>query len=192
MTRDDFKDLPEALSGYFERTGVALSLSRVGEDVPLVLVNDAFCALTGYGRDEVIGQNCRFLQGEETTEASRADIRRYVEGTTSSRGGRFVIQNYRKDGTRFRNLLFLNRLRGDGDGQGFIIGSQFDMTSTMRDQTLVDNDRELGSALSRISSVGEDFGLVMMGAAKTLADSHAMLAELSLRSTLGVGGSPEK
>ncbi len=44
-------------------------------DNPLVYVNDSFCALTGYARDEVIGRNCRFLQGPQTDPAAPAAIR---------------------------------------------------------------------------------------------------------------------
>lgn len=64
-------DLPPALHDYIKKSGVALALSAVGDDAPLLVVNKAFCELTGYAEDEVVGHNCRFLQGPDTTETAR-------------------------------------------------------------------------------------------------------------------------
>lgn len=187
-------ELPDALFDYFARSGVALTLSAADGDVPLLLVNDAFCKLTGYSQEEAIGLNCRFLQGEDTSDQSRADIHDYIytERSRSVGGGRFSIRNYRKDGTAFSNLLFLNRLTGDDGKAKFIIGSQFNMSAALPDRKLKENDRELGKDLSHISAVGSDFGLVMMGAAKTLADSHAIIAASFLDESPGAAGPLKK
>ena len=44
-------------------------------DCPLMYVNEAFCRMTGYDQDEILGRNCRFLQGPETDKATLARIR---------------------------------------------------------------------------------------------------------------------
>ncbi|HYG26560.1 MAG TPA: PAS domain-containing protein, partial [Caulobacteraceae bacterium] len=82
-------------------------------DLPIIFANDAFLSLTGYARDEVIGRNCRFLQGTHTDEGEVARI------AAAIREGRDVacdILNYKKDGTPFWNALFVSPVRGeDGD-----------------------------------------------------------------------------
>ena len=70
------------------------------DDNPIVFVNDAFCRLTGYSRDESIGRNCRFLQGPDTDPAAVAEIRAAVE---EERAVSIELLNYRKDGSPFWN-----------------------------------------------------------------------------------------
>ena len=48
-------------------------------DCPLMYVNEAFCSMTGYTREEIIGRNCRFLQGPDTDPASIARIRTAIK-----------------------------------------------------------------------------------------------------------------
>ncbi|QQA43919.1 PAS domain-containing protein [Pelagovum pacificum] len=171
--------LPEALRSYFDRSTVALALSDTSDDVPLVLVNDKFCELTGYEPDDVIGHNCRMLQGEETSSDDRAGLREFLEDD-SQEGGRFPILNYRKSGEAFYNLVFMTRLRDDQGVTRFILASQFDMTTTKLRARLDDNDARLNRSLSDVETIGREFGLAMQGSAKILSDSVAMLARLSM------------
>lgn len=172
--------LPRALQGYFARTGVALSLSVVGEeDEPLVLVNDAFVRLTGYAREEVAGRNCRFLQGPETTEAQKRDLHDFVHDPGRD-VGRFPVLNYRRDGSVFHNLVFMTRLRDHRGLPKFILASQFDMTATHRQRALEENDRQLGRSLTEVAAVGRELGLAMMGSAQLLSDSAALIARMSM------------
>ena len=66
------------------------------DDNPIVFANAAFLALTGYDHDEVIGRNCRLLQGRDTDSASVAAIRAAVEGRHDIS---IDLLNYRKNGT---------------------------------------------------------------------------------------------
>lgn len=94
-------------------------------DNPVVFVNDAFCRLTGYDRDWIIGRNCRFLQGEDTDPATVAQIRAAVE---AERSIEIDIRNYRRDGTPFWNRLLLAPVP-DADGQlAYFFASQLDVT----------------------------------------------------------------
>jgi PAS domain-containing protein len=52
-------------------------------DNPIVFANESFCRLTGYARGEILGRNCRFLQGPETDRAAVARIRNAVAAATS-------------------------------------------------------------------------------------------------------------
>ena len=80
--------------------GVVLADARKA-DQPLVYVNPAFERITGYAPSEVLGRNCRFLQGPETDPAAVAEIR---EAVRQGRECAVVIRNHRKDGTAFLEL----------------------------------------------------------------------------------------
>ena len=171
--------LPERLTHYLRGSGIALALSDTSEDAPLILVNGAFCDLTGYTEEDVLHQNCRFLQGARTTEEMRRPLHQFVHGFGSD-AGRFPILNYRKDGTAFHNYVFMSRLR-NGEGEvKYILASQFDMTSALQRSKIKANDEQLHHALSDVDQIGREYGLAMMGSAKLLADSVAMMARLSL------------
>jgi len=94
-------------------------------DNPIIYANAGFEKLTGYSRQEVLGKNCRFLQGEETDAQTVLEIRQAVD---NGRECRVDILNYRKDGSRFWNRLSITPLR-DKDGKVVnFIGVQFDVT----------------------------------------------------------------
>jgi PAS domain S-box-containing protein len=78
------------------------------EDNPIVFASDDFLKLTGYDRSEVLGRNCRFLQGEQTSKAKLAMIR---DGLSKGEDVSVTFINYMKDGTPFWNKLFIAALR---------------------------------------------------------------------------------
>jgi len=101
-----------------DEDAVAVTDANLG-DHQLIYVNAAFEGLTGYGRDEVLGQNCRFLQGEATEAAELATIR---EALSSSKTCAVRITNYRKDGSSFVNELRLDPLRETRGGVRYYVG----------------------------------------------------------------------
>lgn len=104
--------------------GVTIADSRL-PDNPLIYANAGFERLTGYSVQEVLGRNCRFLQGPETdpktTERLRAAIREKREITVT-------LLNYRKDGTRFWNRLSITPVRDEEGNVTHFIGIQSDVT----------------------------------------------------------------
>lgn len=172
-------ELPDPLADYIERSRVALAISTAEGDVPLVLVNESFCTLTGYDRADVEGRNCRLLQGDETDREGQRALHDFVHDDSQD-DGRFPIVNYRKDGSTFRNLVFMSRLRARGGTTRFILASQFDMSAADRRRSLRENDAELSRNLADIHLMGQQFGLAMEGSAKAISDSVAMLAKLHL------------
>lgn len=94
-------------------------------DNPIVFCNEAFQVLTGYAQAEVIGRNCRFLQGPETDEGAVDKIRAAV-----SNGENISIEllNYRKDGSTFWNALYLSPVRNDDGAIQFFFASQLDVS----------------------------------------------------------------
>jgi len=94
-------------------------------DMPIIYVNDAFERVTGYEADEVIGRNCRFLQGQKTDPASVARVR---EGIATRSGCTVDLLNYRKDGSVFYNELRIAPVFDDGGVLTHFIGLQRDVT----------------------------------------------------------------
>ena len=82
-------------------------------DNPIVYASDGFCRLSGYKRQDVLGRNCRFLQGPGTDQAAVDVIRR---GVRDGRDISVCLLNYRADGSPFWNQFFLGALK-DSDGQ---------------------------------------------------------------------------
>jgi PAS domain S-box-containing protein len=71
---------------------------------PIVHVNAAFESITGYAAAEVIGKNCRYLQGSDRLQPEIAEVRAALaEGHACS----VTLRNYRRDGSMFRNALRL-------------------------------------------------------------------------------------
>jgi len=95
-------------------------------DNPIVLANKAFLYLSGYSADEVIGRNCRFLQGPDTAPESVAAIR---EALASEHEITIEMLNYRKDGSGFWNELCLSPVRDEAGCLNYYFGSQLDVTA---------------------------------------------------------------
>jgi PAS domain S-box-containing protein len=108
-------------------------------DNPIVFANDAFLVLTGYERDEVMGRNCRFLQGEGTDPAAvdqmRAAIRHEVDINLD-------ILNYRKDGTPFWNALYLSPVTNEAGELRYFFASQLDVTERKEAELQVRGDKD--------------------------------------------------
>ena len=93
-------------------------------DNPIVAVNAAFCALTGYRREEAVGCNCRFLAGA-ATEADRQALMR--EAIAGARPVLVELTNYRRDGSAFRNAVMVAPLLRDDGSVAYFVGSQMDV-----------------------------------------------------------------
>lgn len=171
---------PKRLETYLQSSGIALALSDATQDAPLIAVNDAFCDLTGYDTADVIGRNCRFLQGPDTSDEMRAPLHDFVHGKGKD-AGRFPILNYRKDGSSFHNYVFMTRLRDPQGEVRFILASQFDMSSAVKRARVQTNDAQLRAVLSDVDQIGREFGLAMQESAQLLADSVATMARFAMK-----------
>ena len=94
-------------------------------DIPIIYVNNAFTEMTGYSYDEVVGKNCRFLQGEDTDPAAANEIRNSI---SAEQPCKVEILNYRKDGTPFWNRLSITPVRDEQGRTTHFIGIQSDIT----------------------------------------------------------------
>ncbi|GKU96141.1 hypothetical protein SLEP1_g9412 [Rubroshorea leprosula] len=94
-------------------------------DCPIMYASSGFFSMTGYSSKEVIGRNCRFLQGAETDLNEVAKIRDAVKNGRSYCGR---LLNYKKDGTPFWNLLTVTPIK-DGNGKAIkFIGMQVEVS----------------------------------------------------------------
>jgi PAS domain S-box-containing protein len=117
---------------------VSLALENISEGVliadmrlrgqPIVHVNPAFEAITGYVAAEAIGKNCRYLQGSDRLQPEIAEIQTALsEGRSCS----VTLRNYRRDGAMFRNALRLLPLRDDAGQVTHFVGLIRDVTHAM-------------------------------------------------------------
>lgn len=100
-------------------------------DNPIIYSNQAFLDLCGYDLDEVIGRNCRFLQGDDSDKEAVATLREAVKQGTDAR---VTLKNYRKDGTPFWNDLIMSPIKDDSGTVTHFVGMQLDITDRMEAQ----------------------------------------------------------
>ena len=117
--------LDEAVASSIDASPIAMVVTNPREaDNPIEHANHAFCVLTGYSKDEIIGRNCRFLAGEATEVVVQAEIRSAV---ADQRPILVEMTNYRRDGSAFRNGVMIAPLF-DADGKlEWFLGSQVDL-----------------------------------------------------------------
>ncbi|KAL5562283.1 hypothetical protein UlMin_032030 [Ulmus minor] len=92
-------------------------------DNPIIFASDSFLELTEYTREEILGRNCRFLQGPETDQATVAKIR---DAIREQREITVQLINYTKSGKKFWNLFHLQPMRDQKGELQYFIGVQLD------------------------------------------------------------------
>ena len=106
-----------------------------GDDNILIYVNPAFEALTGYSVDEILYQDCRFLQRGDFDQEGLRIIR---EGIVKGEPCRAVLRNYRKDGSLFWNELSITPVFNEADRLTYFIGIQKDVSAQIEAQQRAD------------------------------------------------------
>ncbi|MEQ3625117.1 MAG: PAS domain-containing protein [Celeribacter sp.] len=106
----------------FSRSRIAMVLTDPNQDDnPIIYVNRAFEAMTGYSRSAAIGRNCRFLQGENTDPKAVEVLRQAVDNCTDVS---VEILNYRADGVAFRNRLTISPIEDNASKCAYFVGLQ--------------------------------------------------------------------
>lgn len=94
-------------------------------DNPIVFANAAFVEMSGYSHAEILGRNCRFLQGPGTDRDTVSQVRQAIEDRTDIA---VEILNYKRDGSAFWNALFLSPVFGADGRLIYFFASQLDVT----------------------------------------------------------------
>jgi len=117
----------ELMSSAMDTSPIGISIADADrDDEPLIYVNDEFLELTGYPREEVLGRNCRFLQGERTSEETVARVRHAIDNEEPVT---VELRNYRKDGSMFWNRLSIRPVTDDDGGVSHFLGFQEDISA---------------------------------------------------------------
>ncbi|RAK57878.1 histidine kinase dimerization/phosphoacceptor domain -containing protein [Phenylobacterium deserti] len=138
-------------------------------DQPIIMANDAFLKLTGYHLDEVLGRNCRFLQGPDTDPSEVDKVRRAIRDGQDATA---ELLNYRKDGSTFWNSLHLSPVRNAQGEITYWFGCQTDVSERKAQQLALLRSRE--ALLADVNSRTQDLEAA-------LAQKTALLHEVDHR-----------
>jgi PAS domain S-box-containing protein len=179
-----------------ERTRMPMVVSDARQpDNPIVLANQAFLDLTGYSADEVIGRNCRFLQGPGTASEAVDAIRRGLAAEEH-----FItveLLNYRKDGSAFWNQLAISPVHDHQGRTVYYFASQNDVSARRRAEELeaterlllMEVDHRAMNALALVQSIlsltqADDvkrYSSAVTGRIGAIAEVHRLLASSNWR-----------
>ncbi|MFS0807343.1 PAS domain-containing protein [Shouchella sp. 1P01AA] len=107
-------------------TGIGIAITDPSlVDNPIIFINQGFTDITQYHLEEVMGKNCRFLQGENT---NKEDLKKISESLQRSGSFKAEILNYKKDGTPFWNELTIDPAKNNKDDKTYFVGVQKDIT----------------------------------------------------------------
>ena len=110
------------------RSGVVITDARL-QDNPIVYANPGFVQLTGYTVDEIVGRNCRFLQGKDQSQSEANVIR---ESLAAKKGCKVCLRNYKKDGSLFWNELIVSPVFSEAGELTHFVGIQNDITEVVQ------------------------------------------------------------
>ena len=139
--------IPQVLSSILDEcvNGVTLADPDM-EDAPIVYANKAFERLTGYSQEDIIGHNCRFLQGEDRDQPARYEIQKAME---SHEAIEVTLRNYKKDGTLFFNKLKITPLFDRKKRVIYYLGVQYDITDKINASNEIKELNDLLNALPK-------------------------------------------
>jgi len=140
--------IPQVLSQILDScvNGVTLSDPDL-EDMPIIYANKAFEDMTGYSQEEIIGRNCRFLQGDDREQEGRYKIHEALEKRQSVSVN---LRNYRKNGELFYNHLSITPLFDNQGNVIYFLGVQYDVTQQVLAEEEIERlNSELGDILNK-------------------------------------------
>ncbi|WP_209318722.1 histidine kinase famiy protein [Falsiroseomonas selenitidurans] len=137
-------------------------------DNPVVFANPAFQQMTGFAMEEVLGRNCRFMQGSGTDRNAVRQIREAIAARTDIA---VEILNYRKDGVAFWNALFVSPVFGCNGELLYYFGSQLDVSRRREAEMALRRAQRLEALGQLTGGVAHDFNnllQVMVGSLEML------------------------
>jgi PAS domain S-box-containing protein len=140
--------IPQVLSSILDACVNGVTLADPDQqDMPIVYANSAFERITGYCQQEVVGRNCRFLQGEERNQEARAVLR---EAIANCQPVEVTLRNFRKSGELFWNHLALTPLFDQHGRLIYYLGIQYDVTQQVEAEEEI---KRLSETLDSVAKV---------------------------------------
>lgn len=163
----------------------ALNYTRVGiiitdpsiEDNPILIANKGFLELTGYEEQEIIGKNCRFLQGKDTDEHSIHMLRKAIHNKESIT---IQLYNYKKDGTGFWNELSIDHMWNEQEEKYFFVGVQKDISNEKQNELLYEKSlKEIERISTPIVPIMKDVSILPLIGTMNDTRMEALITSLS-------------
>ncbi len=124
------------------------------EDCPIAFANNAFLDLTGYEEEEVLGRNCRFLQGAGTDPNSVLQLREAVENREALA---LEILNYRRDGSPFWNAIFMGPVFDEAGELLYFFASQLDVSKRRESEQSLRQAQKMEAIGQLTAGLAHDF-----------------------------------
>ena len=167
-------------------------------DNPLVFANDAFSTLTGYPREDILGKNCRFLQGPGTNPMTVQNIRESIHAGVDATA---ELLNYRKDGSTFWNALYMSPVFNEAGELLYFFASQLDVTrhydrsgELLRQRKIVEQEveartAELNETLRRLQLALDTKDVLLHEVDHRVKNNLQMVSSLIM---MQIGGLPDE
>lgn len=152
-------NLQELKNKVLEKTQLVFIISDPDlPDNPIIYANRGFMELTGYSEDEVIGYNCRFLQGDDTSEQTVSILR---EAIRRMEPVSVEILNYKKNGEPFWNLLHIDPIYLEEEDKYYFVGIQKDITEVKQaEQKIASYHKEIERLSTPIVPIKEGISVL--------------------------------
>ncbi|GAA4001367.1 hybrid sensor histidine kinase/response regulator [Sphingomonas humi] len=137
-------------------------------DNPIVFANKAFLDLTGYEEKEVLGRNCRFLQGPRTDQEQVRELR---EAITSGNAISIEILNYKRNGTPFWNAVFIGPVHDTAGNLLYFFASQLDVTRRRESEDARRHSQKMEAIGQLTAGLAHDFNNLL----QVVAGNHELL-----------------
>ena len=123
-------------------------------DNPIIFCNEAFSFMTGYSQDEILGYNCRFLQGPETDQTAIDEVRAAIAKREEVA---VEVLNYRKNGSTFWNALFVSPVFGDDGELRYFFASQLDISRRREAEEALHEAQRMEAVGKLTGGIAHDF-----------------------------------
>lgn len=166
ISRAGLEERDNVFFAAIEMTRVPILVSDPNQaDNPIVFVNPAFCELTQYADADIVGKNCRVLQGEQTDPEAVAALRQAV---CEHRPLAVEILNYKADGSPFWNAVFIGPIYDSGGQVLYWFGSMMDITSRKFSEQALLQAQKMEALGQLTAGVAHDFNNLLQVVAGNL------------------------
>jgi len=179
ITQPGINDRGNVFFAAIEMTRMAMVLTDPNQpDNPIIFANRAFQDLTGYAEEEIVGRNCRFLQGAQTDRQAVQEIHAAVE---EQRAISAEILNYKRDGTPFWNALFIAPVFASDGKLLYFFASQLDVTRRRTSEQALRQAQKMEAIGQLTAGLAHDFNNLLQVISGNLDLAHSRSEDERLR-----------